>query len=65
MREEFNKCAQYHINSDDIRYRLYREGLEREEFINQLKSIIEPVYNSAMNCGFGNWKYSEKDEKEA
>ena len=65
VREEFNKCAQYHINSDDIRYRLYREGLEREEFINQLKSIIEPVYNSAMNCGFGSWKYSEKDEKEA
>ena len=65
VHEEFDKCVKYHINSDDIRYRLYREGLTPEEFAGELESIIEPVYNSAMNCGFGNWKYSEKDEKEA
>lgn len=65
VHEEFDKCVKYHINSDDIRYRLYREGLTPIEFAGELKSIIKPVYNSAMNCGFGNWKYSEKDEKEA
>lgn len=65
VHEEFDKCVKYHINSDDIRYRLYREGLTPIEFAGELESIIKPVYNSAMNCGFGNWKYSEKDEKEA
>lgn len=65
VHEEFDKCVKYHINSDDIRYRLYREGLTPIEFSGELESIIKPVYNSAMNCGFGNWKYSEKDEKEA
>ena len=54
---EFEKCAKEHINSDDIRYRVYRKGLEYQEFVGELKSIILPVYQSAQNCGFCNWQY--------
>lgn len=57
IHKEFEKCAKEHINSDDIKYRVYREGLEYNEFTGQLKSIIMPVYQSAQNCGFGNWIY--------
>lgn len=57
IHKEFDKCAKEHINSDDIKYRVYREGLEYNEFTDQLKSIIMPVYQSAQNCGFGNWIY--------
>lgn len=64
VHEEFDKCVKYHINSDDIRYRLYREGLTPGEFAGELESIIKPIYNSAKNCGFGNWKYSKNDDKE-
>lgn len=44
VHDEFEKCAKEHINSDDIRYRVYREGLEYTEFAGELKSIILPVY---------------------
>ena len=57
VHKEFDKCAKEHINSDDIRYRVYRQGLEFSEFIRQLKSIVLPIYQSAQNCGFGNWFY--------
>lgn len=63
--EEFNKCAKDHINSDDIRYRVYREGLTYGEFAKELKTIIKPVYKSAQNCGFSNWKYSENNNENA
>ena len=54
---EFEKCAKEHINNNDIRYRVYREGLTYQEFLCELKSIILPVYQSAQNCGFSNWQY--------
>lgn len=57
LHKEFEKCAKEHINSDDIRYRVYRRGLEYPVFAEELKSIILPVYQSAQNCGFGRWKY--------
>ena len=57
VHKEFEKCAKEHINSDDIRYRVYRRGLEYPVFAEELKSIILPVYQSAQNCGFGRWKY--------
>lgn len=57
VHKEFEKCAKEHINNDDIRYRVYREHLDFKEFAGELKSIILPVYQSAQNCGFGNWQY--------
>lgn len=60
VHKEFEKCAKEHINSDDIRYRVYRRGLEYPVFAEELKSIILPVYQSAQNCGFGRWKYSKE-----
>ena len=57
IHDEFEKCAKEHINNEDIRYRVYRQGLEYKEFAGELKSIILPVYQSAQNCGFNNWRY--------
>lgn len=57
VHKEFEKCAKEHINNEDIRYRVYRKGLEFPEFVGELKSIILPVYQSAQNCGFSNWQY--------
>lgn len=57
VHKEFDKCAKEHINNDDIRYRIYRKGLEFTEFASELEAIILPVYQSAKNCGFTNWKY--------
>ena len=57
VHKEFERCAKEHINNDDIRYRVYRQGLEFPEFAGELKSIILPVYQSAQNCGFNNWQY--------
>ena len=57
VHDSFEKCAKEYVNSDSVRYRMYREGLEEAEFRSGLESIILPVYQSAKNCGFGNWVY--------
>ena len=57
IHKEFDKCAREHINNDEIRYRVYREGLDFHDFTGELQSIILPVYQSAKNCGFGSWLY--------
>lgn len=57
IHDEFEKCAREHINSDEIRGRLYGQGHTQEDFSKELKSIIKPVYDSARNCGFGIWNY--------
>ena len=57
VHKEFDKCAKEHINNDDIRYRIYRQGVDFSEFAGELKSVILPVYQSAENCGFGKWQY--------
>lgn len=59
VHKQFDKCAKEHINSEDIRYRVYRKGLEFSQFKKELKSIILPIYQSAQNCGFGSWEYHE------
>ena len=35
VHKEFEKCAKEHINSDDIRYRVYRRGLEYKTYSNR------------------------------
>ncbi len=61
VHDAFDKCAREHINSDEIRGRLYGQGHTREEFSRELKSIIQPVYESARNCGFGIWCISVRE----
>lgn len=57
IHKEFEKCAKEHINNPDIRYRIYREGLDMPSFTEELRTIVLPVYQSAQNCGFTGWKY--------
>lgn len=54
---EFENCALYHLNNQEIRSQLYQQGLDRAEFINRLEKVVEPVYVSAKNCGFREWNY--------
>lgn len=63
VHKEFEKCANEHINNQDVRAKLYRPGLGKEVFIGTLKDIIEPVYTSASNMGFEYWKYTNKNIK--
>lgn len=60
VHKEFETCAREHVNNPEIRNRMYREGLSSEEFCGQLQDILLPVYQSARNCGFGEWVYKEK-----
>ena len=53
---EFEKCAKDHINSPDVRNKLYQSGLSENSFTQQLQEIIYPVYNAAQNLGFDRWK---------
>lgn len=55
----FNKCADYHVNNDEIRRALYSEHLDRTVFYTRLENVIKPVYDSAKNCGFREWIYSD------
>lgn len=57
VRQEFHKCAKEHLNSPDIEYRLYREGLTEEAFKHQLQDVVYPVYQAAQTCGFSKWQY--------
>ena len=60
VRSEFQKCAREHLNNPEIEHRLYRPGLDRDEFKLQLSEVIYPVYQSAKNCGFRRWEYSHE-----
>ena len=60
VHKEFEKCAKEHVNNSDVEYSLYRKGLGFRDFQSELEKIISPIYQSAQNCGFGNWVY--KDE---
>ncbi len=55
LHKEFDKCSKEHLNNSDIKQKLYRPGLKKEEFSEQLSEIILPVYQSAKNSGFSNW----------
>ena len=56
--EAFEICASEHINSNEIRRRIYKKGLSLLEFSNALEEVVQPVYQSAKNCGFQNWIYT-------
>ncbi len=58
VHNEFEKCAKEHLNSNQIKRRVYREGLKFAEFTDALEEALQPVYASAKNCGFRNWTYS-------
>lgn len=55
VQKEFERCLQEHVNSMDVRQKLYRDGLSREEFSDNLKEIMIPVYQSVQNMGFASW----------
>lgn len=59
VRDAFEKCAKEHLNSSEIRGRIYKKGLSLTEFSNVLEEVVQPVYQSAKNCGFSNWVYTE------
>lgn len=66
VHEVFEKCAKEHLNSAEIRQKIYRSGLEFVEFQGILEDVLQPVYLSAKNCGFREWIYTgEKDVKES
>ncbi|SCW63159.1 HNH endonuclease [Ruminococcaceae bacterium YRB3002] len=60
VHKEFESCAREHINSTDVRGRLFREGQSLREFTGELETLILPVYKSAQNCGFSEWVYTDK-----
>lgn len=53
----FAKCAKENLNSEEIRFRLYRSGQTHEQFKGQLEEILLPIYESARNLGFREWVY--------
>ncbi len=55
--EAFENCAKEHLNNNDIRRRIYRNELSISEFSNALQEVVQPVYQSAINCGFQSWVY--------
>ncbi|MBR2835984.1 MAG: hypothetical protein IKE43_09805 [Coriobacteriales bacterium] len=57
VHSEFCKCAREHLNNPEIRHRLYRKGLSVDEFTEQLKEVVYPIYLSAETCGFRSWEY--------
>lgn len=63
VRNEFEKCAKEHLNSDKIRRKIYREGLDYTIFFKELEDVVQPVYQSAKNCGFQNWVYTGEPSK--
>ena len=60
IRHLFEKCKKENLNSDEIRYRLYRPDQTYGAFAEQLEEIILPVYESARNMGFAEWVYDER-----
>lgn len=58
-RQLFAKCAKENLNSEEIRFRLYKPGQTQEEFTNQLEEILLPIYDSARNMGFREWVYEQ------
>lgn len=58
VHKEFDKCEREHINSDEIRRKIYRKRLMFNEFAGGLEETLHPIYLSAKNCGFRNWIYT-------
>lgn len=51
----FEKCAKEHLNSQEIKHKLYQRGLSEREFFGRLEEVMFPVYQSAKSMGFSNW----------
>lgn len=60
MHDEFEKCAKEHLNDSAVRRKIYQKGQSFESFSGALREILQPVYQSAKNCGFKNWIYSRE-----
>lgn len=56
---EFQKIAPYHLNNQEIKNKLYVDGLDRAVFKQRLEHVIRPVYESAQTQGFKEWIYIE------
>lgn len=56
LHEQYEKCLREHVNSVDVQHKMYRVGLDKEEFFSQLEEIILPVFKDAVNLGFEEWK---------
>lgn len=56
----FEKCAREHLNSMEVRRRIYAKGQDFTNFANALEEVVLPAYQSAKNCGFKNWIYTGK-----
>lgn len=66
VRDEFEKCAKEHLNDDTVRRKIYQEGQDFTSFSNALEETVQPIYQSAKNCGFKDWIYiSGKDNHES
>ena len=61
VEDEFQKIAPYHLNNLEIRNQLYSDGIDEDTFRERLCNVIEPVYESAKNQGFKEWRYNESD----
>lgn len=60
LHDEFEKCAKEHLNDSAVRRKIYQKGQSFESFSGALREILQPVYQSAKNCGFKNWIYSRE-----
>lgn len=56
VHREFDKCLKEHVNSDDVKRKLYIPNIGKDEFANRLEDIMMPVYTAAKNMGFENWR---------
>ena len=61
VRTVFEQCSKEHINSDEAWMKLYSPELSRETFTRSLEEILLPVWQSAHNQGFREWRYHESD----
>lgn len=55
VHNEFEKLQKEHVNNMEVRMKLYRKGLDRQEFAGNLEEVILPVYQAAQHMGFRNW----------
>lgn len=53
----FEKCAREHLNNQEIKHKLYQNGLSEAEFAGRLEDVLLPVYQSAKNMGFSSWRW--------
>lgn len=61
VHDEFQRCSKEHVNSNEVRVQLYQKGLNEEVFNRNLEEVLLPIYQSAHNMGFREWKYGRKD----